>query len=112
MLYNKDWDNLQKNPLSRSLLGAAEQIEKHGHAKHILKDANGSMCFLGALEEVGCFVGTELNRSAAVAVCKVVGLKHTRYDDFTSRGAVGKVVAWNNEDERTAQEVIDAMRAA
>lgn len=108
MLFNQDWDKANDNPVSKLLLGGAAMIEKHGHAKYILKDDKGSLCFMGALFAVQGYV-PEKAVEAAKATCKAVGISWNV--DFPST-SVGRIVDWNNAPERTGQEVIDAMRAA
>lgn len=118
MLYNQDW-NRKPNPVSEVLLKAADLLEKHGHTKNILKNSDGSMCFMGALNmaETGdaWFRNPELAVKAATITANMLGVKPVRHyllsknDPFIG---VRAIVDWNNAKERTAQEVIDAMRAA
>ena len=112
MLFNQDWDKALNNTVSTLLLKAADQLEKHGHAKHALKDYDGRMCFLGALEEVGCFAHTPDCVAASTATCKAAGISFESPGAWGSRGVIGRIVDWNNQPARTGQEVIDAMRAA
>jgi hypothetical protein len=118
MLYNESWDKSNSNPVSDVLRKGADLIEKHGHAKFTRRDKNGSMCFLGALdvaqgrnEQNWKFErDTELTRRAAVALSQVVDMSVLFADKEPDKRYV--TAEWNNLPERTAQEVIDAMRLA
>lgn len=112
MLYNQDWDRKPKS-VSDVLLKAADLLEQRGHAKFIRVHPNGSMCFLGALEVAQGYEGGyrspggdgPLTREAALVTAKVLGLT-VCYTPYI------RIADWNNLPERTAQEVIDAMRLA
>ena len=114
MLYNKNWDRSGTNPVSEALLQAADLIEKHGLAKLSLVESYGSMCFVGALSMATtgspmpalapAYGGLIMTASKAVAeVLNIPRGEHSVSLDL---------VNWNNAAERTAQEVIAAMRLA
>lgn len=113
MLYNKNWD-YKLNPVADTLMKAADLLEKYGHAKHVRVDADGSMCFLGALnaaqgQHSPMGPDTPLTHLASEATAKVLGLEH-RHDGVEDyRHAVAN---WNNAPERTDKQVINAMRKA
>ncbi len=109
MLYNKDWA-YKLNPVADVLFRGADLLEKRGHVKHIRLDYDGRMCFLGALDVAQGYPAmvahkdTDLTMEASEAVGRYLGLGRGVID-FRSPMAI-----WNNQDERTGQEVIDAMR--
>lgn len=119
MLYNKDWEHpVVYSEIGNVLLKAADLLEKHGHTKYIRRNMDGSMCFLGAVQEAqGMFTTVEdtpLTIAASEAVTKFLDLKPT---NRTTRLYVGHdyyyavlVADWNNAEERTAEEVINIMR--
>lgn len=120
MLYNKDWEHpVVYSEIGNVLLKAADLLEEYGHIKYIRRDMSGSMCFLGALQEAqGILVttgeDTPLTIAASAAVVKFLDLKPT---NKTARMYIGHdyyhavlMAEWNNAEERTGQEVIDAMR--
>ena len=110
MLYNKDWDRVPSNPVSDLLMKAAGLIEKHGHTKGQLKDKNGSMCFMGAIWQETSQI--DLGLEAAKTTAMALGLGFDSHYKMGPSSALWTMVEWNNAPERTAQEVIDAMRLA
>jgi hypothetical protein len=105
----------------QTLHAAADAIETHGHTKGILLDEHGGMCANGAIlraldvEMIDHGHGTE-----------VIGLHHKRPHFKAAVAALGSyldlsdnpykasdlIPRWNNAPERTAQDVVEALRAA
>lgn len=127
MLKMFHWDRedisiVSPSPVASLLMKAADIIEKRGHAKYRRYDfdGNGGYCFLGALGkaegDVNC--NTDLMREACKLVAKSVStipeLEFT-WDYGTGDEAAAILIAtvnWNNEPDRTKEEVVNAMRAA
>ena len=106
MLYNKEWDRPQINPIADLLNRAANLIETRGHTKYELVSRSGAMCFMGALNEaMGSRHIHKGFEDAALATCKLLGI--SKGDGFRD---IDVVINWNNAPERTGQEVIDVMR--
>jgi hypothetical protein len=55
---------------------------------------------------------TALTKQAAIALSQVVDLPRMPTSWFSDADVTGLAANWNNMVERTAQEVIDAMRLA
>lgn len=91
---------VEMDKASHILLRAACAIERRGHCKFALRKG-GAMCAIGALSYA--------SRGHAYK-----GFSENGYEAFRKLTAFlgDDVVAWNNAPERTAQEVIDGMRAA
>ena len=77
------------------LLEAANAIEEFGHLKNSLGDRNQGMCIRGALWFAG---GHSAGDAAMNAVEQKLGLSWF------------EAIEWNNAPERTAAEVIAALR--
>jgi len=103
MLYNKDWDT-PLTAVGKALMAGADLIEKHGLAKFVRQDSNGKLCFLGALDMVEGYSEDDHSK-ASKALVAALGLT-------TLRDPRSAAADWNNKLERTAQEVVDAMRLA
>lgn len=106
---------------------AADYIAEHGHTKGTLMDDEGRVCFLGALdavaprESIGDWARAAENEGrVTVTVADMLGLDSPdraysnvlspeRREQYRKTRAV---VQWNNDPERTADEVIDALRDA
>jgi hypothetical protein len=114
MLANEKWDEKPQvvtESWRENLLKAADHIEKYGHTKDILYQGRNpevptAVCLFGALNFTAhgsaqwnaCFPhNKEIN-----ALTKVVPLCRDDHD----------LVVWNNKMERTAGEVIQALRQA
>lgn len=80
------------NPISKSLLDAADYIEKHGHCKFTIEDREGRVCAMGVLNKVRAANGS------SARLYKFIGCD--------------SIVNWNNRPERTPEEVIAAFRGA
>lgn len=85
------------------LRDGAAYIEKHGHTKRVLMDGVGRVCLIGAMYSIQAVEGGSSD------------IKGKIYD--LAQGAVRTVVGddpshWNDEDERTPDEVCAAMREA
>lgn len=102
MLYDKRWDVAAK-PLAdwqRVLLAAADLIECDGHCKGCLVDLDGRRCAMGAIF-MAC-----LDDSAVNAVIA------ERAEHALFRHISCTIVEWNDAPERTAAEVVAALRGA
>ena len=103
-------------PWRRVLWNAADYIEKHGHVKGWRQSERGAVCLHGALAmmTIGhASGGNERDDSTDYGrACMLIR------DYLRSRGvpkdeaAEGGCAGWNNAKERTAQEVINALREA
>lgn len=82
----------------RALLEAADLIELHGHCKRT-RTLNGAFCVLGAITMAA--TGDPWKISTGIAACD-------RFARFLGRSPA----PWNNQPERTAKEVIEALRSA
>lgn len=79
---------------------AARIIEERGHAKGALEDDEGGVCALGAILVASSGSSNDWGpngREASCALSNTVGYS---------------IAGWNNRPERTASEVIAALRAA
>lgn len=116
MLYNKDWGRPHTNPLSEMMLRAADLLEKYGHTKRTLREHNGSMCIMGALNMAHHGdADYQFDPSHLVEASKIIAEMQDVRDLYGGCSCVeskdiANVVAWNNAPGRTAQEVIDALR--
>jgi hypothetical protein len=90
-------DRTTLEPWRKLLLDGADYVEKHGHCKYALVNERGQVCLLGALRKT--MPSWEAEALAHAALIKCVGA-------FS-----GFLAGWNDAPERTADEVIDAMRA-
>ena len=97
-------DRTTLEPWRTLLLDSADRIERRGHTKHELCSSQGALCFRGALWNAKNYYTYEhpgpISDKAEDRMGKFLG--------FTFGSAV---VSWNNAPERTAEEVITAMRA-
>ena len=89
---------------------AAALIRKHGLAKGVQRDWGGRLCIHGALSvaisgETG-HISDPLHQTATHAL--YLYLKGRGEDYILPTGVAG----WNNQAERTAEEVIAALQAA
>ena len=117
MLYNKDWEKPKINPVADVLLRGADLMEKYGHVRYVRKDHNGSMCFLGALQEaqgIDSFTpllsqDTALTHKAAKVFAEMLGLPVIYGNEDDRRG---DAATWNNSEKVTGKDVIAAMRRA
>jgi hypothetical protein len=83
------------------LLAAADHIERHGLAKGVFADDDGRCCTRGAILVVTDGTGSG---PACDALGRSLGLKdHDLLND---------IARWNDAPERTAPEVVAALRAA
>lgn len=95
-------DRTTLEPWRTLLLDSADRIECRGHAKDVLCSDDGAVCFRGALVDAQswrtfCYL-LPIHRLAERNMVSFLGIQYG-------------VVAWNNAPERTAEEVITAMRA-
>lgn len=95
----------QLSPERRLLWEAARLIEERGHARGALVTSDGRMCALGALNCAATGDPRDtLKRSNVPGYAKAFNAIRAR--------AGGSIVSWNNAPERTASEVIQALRDA
>jgi hypothetical protein len=82
--------------------GAAQYIREHGHMKHALGGDGGSACAVGALIQGACgSVAAWFSTGGRdQSYVKALALASERF------GGEGRLVKWNNELERTGEEVI------
>jgi hypothetical protein len=85
---------------------AAHLIDTHGHAKGIAKDFDGSMCLNGAIVQALGYELPPLSNSApplymaqVQQVIKAMGFECLAYAAW-----------WNNDEERTVEEVTEKLR--
>jgi len=86
-------------PWRQNMLDAADLIEQRGHAKNILEDSNGSLCFVGALSMAVTGYSDAIDLRVGIGIQKMF--------PFIGQNPVD----WNNAPERTKEEVVSAMRA-
>lgn len=103
---------------------AADDIATNGLAQHLLQNDVGQHCAIGA---IGCALGYELRPragfidndawedpniedAAAALSTNLLPPDHLTY--WPGSTAWNLVVAWNNHPDRTADEVVEAMRLA
>ena len=116
MLFNKDWEKPKINPVADVLLMGADLMEKYGHVRDVRKDGNGSMCFLGALQEAQGIIDdysysrdTALTHRAAKVFAEMLNLPLIYGHEDDRRG---DAATWNNRPDVTGKDVIAAMRKA
>ena len=85
---------------SRLLLRAAAVLEAHGHCKGRAQDQYGAHCVSGAITQAGFELDGYSMGSHDEAV--------RRLDRYVG----GNIVAWNDDGERTKDEVVAALRSA
>lgn len=106
-------------PSAKLYRDAVEVVRTRGHAKGTLKDNNGCVCLLGALN-AAAFGGPTLWDGGDLTECwEPVAydlLKHLPETLTPAVAAVttpvGRVVTWNDEAERTPEEVINLFERA
>ena len=98
-----------------SILEKAADLIQSGHlVKHMVTDNHGGYCSVGALRKAG---GQDLHDrvfqdAALVLYNKGVAPKLGNPATNDWQIAWGRVVQWNNAPERTAAEVVEAMKQA
>lgn len=95
------------------LLTAADLIERTGLAKACQRDRAGAHCVQGAISvvatgDIACSSSEPRYRAATNHFLAYLRAHNAPEIDKQARGAA----FWNNADERTAKEVIDALRDA
>ena len=98
------FDGTRPDEANLLLLRAADLIEERGHAKHALEDSRGGLCILGALRMADAGT-TDLTAPRSKGY-------HKAREKVSDKIGKGDLASWNNQPERTQQEVIDALRAA
>lgn len=101
MLYNTEWEKpaVRLELWQQHLLDAAEYIRKHGWCQGQPSDSLGRVCAMGAL-----YVTTLVETTPAEAATRLawhLGFSTNSY-----------VAGWNDNPDRTKEEVIAAMEAA
>lgn len=90
---------LAKLPADRQVfLAAADLIEINGHCK-FLREVGGSFCVLGAISKA--VTGDPWKLSGFEPVCRT----------FEKQIGARFAASWNNEDERTKEDVVSALRS-
>ncbi len=114
MLYDPKRDQKIRyvEPWRNVLLDAAEIVRERGLAKYDLEDANGHVCIHGAirLAAYGYVDGHGRIGSKEIEPCQALCdyLRQTGAENVFGIGAAN----WNNEPNRTADEVIAALEGA
>lgn len=91
---------------SLNLLAAADKLDKEGHAKGLRQTSRG-YCALGAIGAV-IYDNPWIDLYDDATVLRLAAhLPQPTYDGWSIEH---KVAQWNNEPERTAEEVIDKFR--
>ena len=81
------------------MLTAADAIERYGHRKGRLGCVNTGMCIRGAMfYAAGKLFDTAADQALALVAARL------GFDNL------GQIIDWNNAPERTAEEVIAALR--
>lgn len=104
----------------------ADEIERRGHAKHLLEDEDGAVCLMGGLNvaEFGEAVDHDFvrkpdrqervgdaRRGAHRALFHYLGLRENAASVFSvEQRRTSALVNWNNDPEREPFEVVDACR--
>jgi hypothetical protein len=92
---------IELEPWRQMLLTAAEMIARHGHCKQAVFHKDGSMCLYGAIHTARVRHWNVFLHKATDALCKVTHM--TNECDL---------ITWNDQPERTKEEVINALREA
>jgi len=98
------------------LLDAADYIEKHGLAKNVRQDKTGAVCVHGAISMI-CNERTSflwpLRHELEERACKALA------NYLLANGVNSRLIVdgngcgwWNNQSERTKEEVMNALRGA
>lgn len=87
--------------VSVTLLKAADLLVQHGHCKHVLEDEKGRIC-----------VAAAINMADHGNLYWDEGADFEAAFDRLSEYLQADPVSWNNAPERTADEVVAALRAA
>jgi hypothetical protein len=103
---------------------AADDIAANGLSKHTLLNSQGQCCAIGALaralglplDNEGSLAGDDYENedlnSAAEVLADGIGLVDPSPYGWHSVKPWDRVVFWNNHKDRTADEVVEAMRHA
>lgn len=89
---------------------AADAIEKYGHTKYVGGNKDVGFCTIGAVTAVAC----EPVFSRDSHPCSRI-LRHQALDTVATVAGLTSFVSiprWNDEDERTQQDVLDVLRKA
>lgn len=89
------------------LRNAANLIESRGHCKGVLEDYTGRLCLLGAISTAA--FGRATNDKNDDMLIALVQVAKTIWGD---KPGMNSVISWNNTAERTAEEVVTALRSA
>jgi hypothetical protein len=99
MLYDKRWENkVAVEPWRQTLLDAADQIETHGWIQHEDGDANSGFCVVGAIFRAFRYEPDSIDQEAIMQLRRYV--------------ARDNIVLWNDDPNRTKDEVITVLRQA
>jgi hypothetical protein len=104
-----------------------EYIQRHGWVRGTLKDDNGRVCFYGGLvygmgiedfssDDLEPIINEDPDLVAAswyVADLVSPGTREKfQADNALDQAPVSPVIAWNDEEERTEQEILDVLAKA
>lgn len=107
MLYDPKWE-LNHEPWRNHLRMAAQLIRERGLAKGERRSASGSLCLHGAISLAAYGNHQILNGNCPAELAVIRYLRSQGAEKIYDAGAAG----WNNAEERTAAEVIEALEAA
>lgn len=110
----------------RILRGAADVIETHGWSRFMFETSQGERCLLGAVRHVadGTIYETRKSVLATALVANELRLRGVQPDherDYSWMGDIqyrkeaenfDLVTDWNDDDERTAEQVLRLLREA
>jgi hypothetical protein len=88
--------------VAHTLREAAEYICEHGWVQNILSSTDGRVCAIGAIRRIGG-TGDERTYDAVDALCEYLDLP-------MATGILHPVAIWNDAPERSAEDVILAMK--
>lgn len=93
--------------MNEDLLKAAEYMSEHGWCQGDLEDADGRVCVAGAIKAV--VRGKDRNLRSTSAV---ISLHEYLVKEYGDNCAAISIPAWNDDPDRTVEEVILALKQA
>jgi|SRR5580658_5027170 hypothetical protein len=111
MPFNPEWDT-KTAPLKTVLNVAADLIEKHGHLKNSLGNKQKGFCIVGALAEAARESFPPVAAHYPEGYHCALGDAIDRIEKTLPKNKNGAnyIVNWNNDEKRTATEVINKLR--
>lgn len=115
MLYDPKWEvtapTKRRRPWQKMLLEAANIVERRGLAKGRQEDDDGHVCVQGAISIAA--TGATVNNGDAYCLATKMLSRYLRATGVEERLAPETGCAyWNNQPERTQEDVVGALRAA